>query len=247
MMIKKLATACILACCSIGGAAQAALHDRGGGLIYDDVLNVTWLQDTNYSATQWANTHGNLGDVNGIMNWGDANNWASDLAYYDSVRNVTWDDWRLPTSLQPDITCDAQSGGFSYGYGCTGSELGHLFYVDLGGVAGQPITSTHNSNFELFVNWQKYWGTGEANYYWTSTYWTGTGGGKAWGFSVAYGTVAGIFIGEEQHAWAVRDGDVAAIPEPSTYAMFLAGLGLVGFVTQRRKLTQIQHQQDRGV
>ena len=26
-------------------ASQAALIDRGGGLIYDDVLNVTWLQD----------------------------------------------------------------------------------------------------------------------------------------------------------------------------------------------------------
>lgn len=29
-------------------SAQAALYDRGGGLVYDDVLNVTWLQDANY-------------------------------------------------------------------------------------------------------------------------------------------------------------------------------------------------------
>lgn len=27
------------------GAAQATLIDRGGGLIYDDLLNITWLQD----------------------------------------------------------------------------------------------------------------------------------------------------------------------------------------------------------
>jgi hypothetical protein len=26
--------------------AQAALHDRGGGLIYDDVLKITWLTPT---------------------------------------------------------------------------------------------------------------------------------------------------------------------------------------------------------
>ena len=29
------------------GVANATLWDRGAGLIYDDVLNVTWLQDAN--------------------------------------------------------------------------------------------------------------------------------------------------------------------------------------------------------
>lgn len=28
-------------------SANAALVDRGGGLIYDTILNVTWLQDAN--------------------------------------------------------------------------------------------------------------------------------------------------------------------------------------------------------
>lgn len=35
----------------MSGAAQAALHDRGGDLIYDDVLNITWLRDANLAAT----------------------------------------------------------------------------------------------------------------------------------------------------------------------------------------------------
>jgi len=30
---------------AISGAAQASLIDRGGGLIYDTNLNVTWLAD----------------------------------------------------------------------------------------------------------------------------------------------------------------------------------------------------------
>jgi hypothetical protein len=30
---------------------------------------------------------------------------------------------------------------------------------------------------------------------------------------------------------------IAAIPEPETYAMLLAGLGLVGFIAGRRKQT----------
>ena len=32
--------------------AQAALIDRGGGMIYDDVQNITWLQNWNYAATE---------------------------------------------------------------------------------------------------------------------------------------------------------------------------------------------------
>ena len=31
--------------------AQAQLFNRGGGLIYDSVQNVTWLADANYAKT----------------------------------------------------------------------------------------------------------------------------------------------------------------------------------------------------
>ncbi|PPD33372.1 MAG: hypothetical protein CTY19_07580 [Methylomonas sp.] len=33
----------------IAHSSEAALFDRGGGLIYDSDLNVTWLADANYS------------------------------------------------------------------------------------------------------------------------------------------------------------------------------------------------------
>lgn len=36
---------------SLSGAAQATLIDRGGRMIYDDVLDITWLQDANYAMT----------------------------------------------------------------------------------------------------------------------------------------------------------------------------------------------------
>ncbi len=32
--------------------AHAMLIDRGGGLIYDDVLDITWMQDAYYAATE---------------------------------------------------------------------------------------------------------------------------------------------------------------------------------------------------
>ena len=40
-MQKKQLILALLAGVAMTGAAQAALHDRGGGLIYDDVLKVT--------------------------------------------------------------------------------------------------------------------------------------------------------------------------------------------------------------
>lgn len=221
------------------GSANAALHDRGSGLIYDDVLNVTWLQDANYSVTQ-NRANSNQGDVNGIMNWFDANTWVANLNYVDTVRNITWDDWRLPNALPLDSSCSNQSPdiGESSGFGCTGNEMGHLFYVDLGGVADQNIMTTHSANFDLFTNWQQNWASGESVFYWTSTYYTGPSGNKAWAFTFKNGSPAPLFVGEEQHAWAVRDGDVAAIPEPETYGMFLAGLGLLAVLVRSNKYRQ---------
>ena len=64
----------------------AELHDRGGGLIYDDVLDITWLQDTNYAMISGY-------DSDGLMNWSGAMNWAAQLVY------AGFNDWRLPRIL----------------------------------------------------------------------------------------------------------------------------------------------------
>lgn len=36
---------------ALTGAAQAALVNRGGGMIYDTTRNITWLADMNYAST----------------------------------------------------------------------------------------------------------------------------------------------------------------------------------------------------
>jgi hypothetical protein len=69
-------------------SANAALYDRGNGLIYDDVMDITWLQDANY-----AQTSGYDGD--GAMNWANANTWAAGLSYGG------YDDWRLASAGDP--------------------------------------------------------------------------------------------------------------------------------------------------
>lgn len=52
------------------GTAQAALIDRSGGMLYDDVLNITWLQDANYAKTSGY-------DADGKSSWAAANTWAA--------------------------------------------------------------------------------------------------------------------------------------------------------------------------
>ena len=53
---------------------NATLIDRGGGLIYDDVLNITWLQDANLGAGSSFDDGGSTTD--GLMNWQNAVDWA---------------------------------------------------------------------------------------------------------------------------------------------------------------------------
>ena len=184
-------------------SAQAALVDRGGGFIYDDVQDITWTQNAN---------------INGLMDWNTSVAWADSLSLYDSVRDVTWDDWRLATTLQPDASCSSQSGSTSYGYNCTGSEMGHLFNVD--GIS--------SSTMGLFTNVQ------------SDVYWSGTEYApittSAWNFYFSFGFQGYDNKDIYNYAWAVRDGDVAAsvVPIPAAAWLFGSGLGLLGWLRRRQ-------------
>jgi hypothetical protein len=128
--------------------SHASLINRGGGLIYDDVLNITWLQDTNYAMND---VDASDAASDGKMEWQQANDWAAGLSYYDAVRDVTYDDWRLPTLSPIDgisfntmisndgstdqgyarTTTDGSDGGWRDSSGTPVSELGYMFYVNL--------------------------------------------------------------------------------------------------------------------
>ena len=143
------------------GVAHAALWDRGGGLLYDDVLNVTWLQDANYARSELSNARVNeiVAAVNaaspswlgghvmsasdfempgvsytGYMTWWGAMAWADQLQYGGLA------DWRLPVMVFPG------TGSFSFsnngtataGYGATGSGYGTPTPTGGWGPAGDP-------------------------------------------------------------------------------------------------------------
>jgi hypothetical protein len=265
MKTKPLILA-LLAGLAASGGAQAALHDRGGGLIYDDVLNVTWLQDANLAAT---NTFGlaystNLGDhpndvygptytemisTDGGMNWGAALHWIDAM---NAANYLGYHDWRLPTMVDTGTPgcnyaysgtdCGHNALTYDAGSGTVYSELAYMYYVNLGLTGYYNPDGSDNPNFGIFGN-----GTlGGQNdvglvknlqsyVYWsgmeyapiTNDAWLFNSGDGFQGYNLKYSVI---------YAWAVRPGDVAApIPEPETYALLLAGLGLVGWAARRRR------------
>lgn len=239
-MNKKIVTASILVCGLIAGSAQAALYDRGGGLIYDDVLNITWLQDANYAKTSGY-------DADGWMNWHEATEWTASLSYFDVVRNVTWGDWRLPVMIDSGAPgCNWSYGGTDCGYNVntTGNELAHLFFDTLGNQSYYDTTSIPNTGEQNSLGWLRVNAGPFSNLQELGVYWYGTEyypnpypePQEVWLFSMRDGYQGFNSKGHQRrYAWAVRNGDVAAVPEPETYGMFLAGLGLVGLMARRRK------------
>jgi hypothetical protein len=231
------------------GTSQAALIDRGGGLIYDDVLNITWLQDANYAKTSGYNT-------DGWMTWGEAISWVANLEYYDSVRGVTYDDWRLPKiNLSsgvgfnyPIYTYDGSSlQGWNFSApgtvheGSTLSELAHLFYNDLNNIAFFNFDGSNNPNWLWnvfnngpFINLQYHYYTIDKSYHNNIP-----GIGTSWGFGFVSGDQ--VEMGGLTAQWAVRNGDVAPtddpspIPEPSILTLLLiAGLSFLGLRQKKR-------------
>lgn len=219
--------------------ANAALYDRGNGMIYDSVQNITWLQNANLIASLQP------GDP-GYFDWGGANYWANNLIYGG------FDDWRLP-SAKPDILRDIDIAN-NYDYGDINSELGYLFFIELGNKAkydevgnlqfGYGLLNTSffdysTGNLINFINFNNY-----GNGYWLKENisrpvcipglrcnWEE----KSFVFLTDVGALGPSANGYGFMAIAVRDGDV--IPQvPIPAAAWLMGSGLlcmVGFF--RRK------------
>jgi hypothetical protein len=212
---------------SLSGVAQATLVDRGNGMIYDDVLDVTWLQDANYAKTSGY-------DADGQMNWAAANAWVEQLAYEG------YNDWRLPT-ISP-----INDSSFNYVLSRVGnadignnisspnSEMAYMFHENLGNLSAYDTDGTArggNSGTDWGVINPGFFNNLENNIYWTGV----ESASLAWAFTTWSGYQDLSNKDNEFYAWAVRSGDVnvSAVPVPA--AVWLLGSGLVGLLSLRRK------------
>jgi hypothetical protein len=205
MKLKPMVFAALAALCMTGGAEAALVERLGGKAYYDDVANLTWLQDANYAKTSGY-------DADGAMPWEQANTWVGSL----NIDGVTG--WRLP-------------GGPMLGthWNQTASEMGNLFYNVLGGTAETSLTLTHNANYNLFKNVQPtyYWSGVEIV--------PSDDPGYAWVFDFYWGFQAGGRKNDDHFVWAVRSGDVGASPVPLPATLFLLAPALAGLGFLRRR------------
>ena len=238
---KTLLTLALLASAAVTGTAQASLVDRGNGLLYDNVLNVTWLQDANYAKTSSY-------DADGQMDWNAATTWAANLDFGG------YSDWRLATNT-PVSGGASYNNGFSYNgttdyaYNITSpkSELAYMYNVNLGLKDYYNASGAYQANFGVFGNGtsngvnQNSFGqadVGLVKNLQSDAYWSGAeyspGSGGAWFFRTGDGFQDYDLIKDHQlYAWAVRPGDVAAVPVPAAFWLF--GSGLMGLLGLRRR------------
>ena len=161
-----------------GVTAYATLVDMNDGTIYDTDTQLSWLKDAG---------------AGGAKLWADAVAWAASLNNSGGFAGLTG--WRLPN---PDQNC-AQN------LNCINSEMGHLYYTELGNVAGVDLGTGNPStltNVGPFTNLQGCWYC----YYWTGAV---TADPRfAWTFSFHNG---GQYANAQEDCnnflvWAVRSG-----------------------------------------
>jgi len=218
-------------------SAQATLYDRGNGLIYDETLKVTWLQDANYANTSGHVTSAgrNVTNTNGKMTWDEAIEWSEQLNY------AGFGNWRLPdtkpvngTNFQIHVSFDGSS---DFGEHITSpqSELSYMYFVNLhnasahdtyGNLIGCGPTDSCLTNTEQFNNLIPY-------NYWSDTE-VENSPAFAWSFNTQHG-IQTLYDGKPNlfYAWAVHSGDIAAVPVPA--AAYLFGSGLFGLLVSSRK------------
>lgn len=190
-----------------------------------------------------------------VDTWVNQVTWASGLGSSLTVTlnsgyttNIDWTTgWRLPDTVdgtwvgghEGDPNNDGDYS-YTYGWNLANSEMGHLFYTELGNTGYQNINGSWNTYPpapDYFLQ-----NTGDFETLIAFWYWSGTeyadNPGYAWRFIMNNGCQNYDSKGSYGYGLAVRSGQVSAadpIPEPATMLLFSTGLAGLAALKRRKK------------
>ena len=176
-----------------------AVCNSNAVFLYDTDLDITWLRDMNnahtsgYAATNAGGSGSTTVHASGRMGWDAASAWARTLTV------GAFSGWRLPTALQANGT-DA-----CIGYDCDGSEMGHLWYKELGNRSGSFANA---GDFQAM----------QSGIYWSSSEFA-LNADNAWSFDNRGGSRYVDGKTSRFHVMVVRPGDVRAAQAPEPEAL----------------------------
>ncbi|MEK6795192.1 MAG: hypothetical protein AABZ39_10465 [Spirochaetota bacterium] len=203
----------------MGTTTAKTLIDRGGGLLYDSVLNVTWLADANHAKTSGASSSGQ-------MSWADAAAWVKNLVYHDTVRGIDIAGWRLPRvrPIGADFNHQFRMDGTSdegYNIRSPHAEFSYMYYCNLGLTGWWTVDGKRPRRFGVLGSWTAMW-SGEADIgpvknLQSYGYWCGDPSlhypsPAVWVFTTSEGNQRdGMPRPNSRYVWPVHDGDVSAM------------------------------------
>jgi len=214
------------------GFTQAALTTIGTAQFSGTVTsyNLIWDDNNNGNSIVW------LDYSNTPADWSTQKSWASGLDSALTINldgyTVDWENnsWRLPMTVDGYYIW-GYDGSTTAGYTITSSEMGHLYYEELGNLGEYDTSGNPQSGYGLK-------NTGDFDNLVASWYWSGTEyasvQNNAWNFVMDYGIQNYFYKEVNAYGLAVRSGQVSAVPVPG--AIWLFGTGLAGLsVLKKRK------------
>jgi hypothetical protein len=142
--------------------SNSLVASTDGKIIYDQALDMYWLADANLAATntfgirQGINPHPKDGvyiniNPDGSMNYATAVAWIDAMNAQDYLGH---NNWRLP--MATDASAAYYITGSGIGDTFQGSEMGELYYTELGATAGSTILLPTSAAEAPFSNFQPY-------------------------------------------------------------------------------------------
>lgn len=213
-------------------SANAALKTIGTATYNGAEYKLIWDDNNNGNSVVWLD-YSNGPDIwSNQVSWASGLNGAGVLTYnIDSAYTVDWgtSSWRLPTTVDGPYIY-GKDGTTTAGYNITSSEMGHLYYAELGNLGTYAKDGIYQTGWGLH-------NVGDFDNLITSWYWSGTeyanNTDTAWLFLMDRGNQFRDSKSGDFYGLAVRSGQVSAVPVPG--AIWLLGSGLIGLVGFNRR------------